>query len=75
MAAPVPVTVPPGYLYTVAEAAVLLRRSRSRIYELIRSGRLYTVKEGNSRLVPEQAIHEFIQLLIRESGVDCGQAS
>ncbi|WP_433797654.1 helix-turn-helix domain-containing protein [Actinoplanes sp. CA-252034] len=45
----------------------LLSLSRSVIYELIRSGRLRTVKEGRTRLVPESAITEYVSLLERES--------
>ncbi|XLD92466.1 helix-turn-helix domain-containing protein [Polymorphospora sp. A560] len=45
----------------------LLSLSRSVIYELIRSGRLRTVKEGRTRLVPHSAIVEYVTLLERES--------
>jgi excisionase family DNA binding protein len=44
-----------------------LSLSRSVIYELIRSGRLRTVKQGRTRLVPESAITEYVALLERES--------
>ncbi|MFI6073228.1 excisionase family DNA-binding protein [Actinoplanes sp. NPDC051343] len=53
-------------LYTVREAAEQLNLSRSQIYELIRSGRLRTVKEGRARRVPA-AIDAYVGLLIRES--------
>ena len=59
---------PPRALYKVAEVVVLLNLSRSQIYELIRSGRLRTVTEGRSRLVPASAIDEYIQLLLGEAG-------
>jgi hypothetical protein len=36
----------PAVLYTIDEAALALRLSRSALYELIRSGRLRTVKSG-----------------------------
>ena len=42
----------PAVLYRVDEAADALRLSRSLLYELIRSGRLRTVKAGRRRLVP-----------------------
>ena len=54
-------------LYRVTEAAEALRLSRSVIFDLIRTGRLRSVKEGRVRLVPKRAIHEYIELLERES--------
>jgi excisionase family DNA binding protein len=50
-------------LYTVGEAAEALRLSRSVIYELIRSGRLRTVKQGRRRLVPVHALDEYVASL------------
>ncbi|GAB3917578.1 hypothetical protein GCM10011575_31360 [Microlunatus endophyticus] len=50
-------------LYTVGEAAEALRLSRSVIYELIRSGRLRTVKQGRRRLVPVHALDEYVESL------------
>ncbi len=54
-------------LYRIPEAMRQLSLSRTVIYELIRSGRLRTVKEGRTRLVPESAITEYVSLLERES--------
>lgn len=54
-------------LYRVEEAAEALRMSKSRIYELIRSGRLRTVKEGRARLVPITALAEYVALLEGEA--------
>ena len=53
-------------LYRVEEAAAALRLSRWTVYELIRSGRLRTVKQGNRRLVPVAALHEYVALLESE---------
>lgn len=66
---PAPGTPPaPGkQLYRVTDAMEILSLSRSRIYELIRSGRLRTVKEGRTRLVPASAITDYIALLEREA--------
>ena len=50
-------------LYSVVEAAEALRLSRSMIYELIRSGRLQTVKQGRRRLVPVDALAEYVSSL------------
>jgi excisionase family DNA binding protein len=53
----------PAVLYTVDEAADALRLSRSAIYELIRSGRLRSVKSGRRRLVPVAALSEYVAAL------------
>ena len=50
-------------LYGVDEAATALRLSRSLIYELIRSGRLRSVKQGRRRLVPVSALEEYVASL------------
>jgi excisionase family DNA binding protein len=41
--------------------------SRTVLYELMRAGRLRSVKEGRTRLIPESAIREYIALLEREA--------
>ncbi|MFC0546647.1 helix-turn-helix domain-containing protein [Kutzneria chonburiensis] len=71
----VPVAVPVRHLYRIPEAMVLLSMGRSAIYEQIRAGRLKTVKQGTSRLVPAAAINAYVELLMRESGVEFDQAS
>ena len=53
----------PPVLYRVDEAATALRLSRSLLYELIRSGRLRTVKVGSRRLVPVEALTECVAML------------
>jgi excisionase family DNA binding protein len=45
----------------------LLSMSRSVSYELIRSGRLRSVKQGRTRLIPENAISDYVALLERET--------
>ena len=50
-------------LYRVEEAAAALRLSRSVVYELIRSGQLRTVKAGRRRLVPVEALAEYVARL------------
>jgi excisionase family DNA binding protein len=54
-------------LYRVTDAMVVLSMSRSAIYEQIRSGRLRSVTQGRSRLIPAAAIVEYIALLEREA--------
>jgi excisionase family DNA binding protein len=44
----------------------MLSMSRCAIYELIRSGRLRSVKEGRSRRIPATAIADYVALLERE---------
>ncbi|MFB7977178.1 helix-turn-helix domain-containing protein [Streptomyces vinaceus] len=57
-------------LYRVAEATTVLRLSRTVIYELIRAGRLRTVTEGRTRLVPASAIADYVALLESEAGAE-----
>jgi len=55
-------------LLNVDEAAEALRLSRSLLYELIRSGRLRTVKAGRRRLVPVSALGEYVVSLSEACG-------
>jgi excisionase family DNA binding protein len=57
----------PKALYRIPEAMRLLSLSRSVIYNQIRSGRLRSVKEGSSRLIPADAIADYIALLEAEA--------
>lgn len=50
--------------YRVEEAAEALRVSRTHMYELIRSGRLRSVKVGSRRLVPLVALDEYLAALM-----------
>ena len=68
---PIPVRV----LYDVPEAMVKLNLSRTQIYELIRSRRLVTVTQGRRRLVPAEAIAEYVALLLREAQTGHGHAA
>ena len=54
-------------LYRVADAMQLLSLSRSVIYEQIRTGRLKSVTQGRTRLIPAVAIDDYIVLLQREA--------
>jgi excisionase family DNA binding protein len=54
-------------LYEVTDAMRMLRLSKTVIYELIRSGRLRSVKQGRARRIPAAAIRDYIALLERES--------
>ena len=62
---------PDRMLYRVEEAAVVLALSRHRLYELIRSGELSTVKIGNLRRVPVQSMVAYVDgLMTHERGRD-----
>jgi excisionase family DNA binding protein len=54
-------------LYRVPQAMRILSLRRSTIYELIRSGRLRSVREGRARLIPASAIAEYVALLKNEA--------
>ncbi|MGR8009230.1 helix-turn-helix domain-containing protein [Streptomyces hypolithicus] len=54
-------------LHRVEAAAELLDIKRSTAYDLIRQGRLRTVRVGRRRLVPTEYIEEFVELLKREA--------
>jgi len=52
---------------TVDEAAERLRVSRWTLYNLIRSNQLRTVKIGRRRLVPANALAEYLDQLTEEA--------
>jgi len=54
-------------LYKVPDAMRMLNLSRTVIFELLRSGRLRSVKQGRTRLIPASAIQDYIALLEREA--------
>jgi excisionase family DNA binding protein len=56
----------PPHLIRVETAAQLLNIGRSTTYDLIRSGRLRSVKIGRRRLIPRTAIAEAIAALADE---------
>ena len=55
-------------LYRVADVVRLLNMSRSEVFDLLRSRRLRSVKEGRVRLIPAAALREYVMLLEREAG-------
>lgn len=59
--------LPAPALYRIPDAMLTLRMSRTVIYDLIRAGRLRTVKEGRARRIPASAIAEYVALLEREA--------
>ncbi|MEE1773241.1 helix-turn-helix domain-containing protein [Streptomyces sp. JV185] len=51
----------------VPEAMAALKLSRSKIYDLIRSGALPSYTEGRARRIPLDALHTYMQHRIQES--------
>lgn len=60
---------PDVQLYKVPDAMRVLSMSRTVIFELMRSGRLRSVKQGRTRLIPASAIREYVALLEKEAEV------
>lgn len=59
--------VPVTLLLTAEEAAYALRVGRSKVYELMRSGALRSVKIGGSRRVSATALAEYVARLERDA--------
>jgi excisionase family DNA binding protein len=70
MSRPLPAATAPCRLYRVPEAMQLLSMSRTVLYEQIRSGRLRSVTQGRTRLIPADAIADYVALLVREAADD-----
>ncbi len=56
-------------LYRVEEVAEVLNVGRTKVFDLIRSGQLASVKVGGSRRVTEQVIDDYIARLCHEGEV------
>ncbi|MEP9358095.1 helix-turn-helix domain-containing protein [Sphingomonas sp. KR3-1] len=50
----------------IADAVTMLGIGRSRIYELMQSGDIETIKLGRSTLIPVDSLHAMIERLRRE---------
>lgn len=64
---PVPAAPPEVVLYTVPDVVRVLNLSRSVVFELLRTGRLRSVKEGRSRRIPASAVRDYLALLEQEA--------
>jgi excisionase family DNA binding protein len=53
-------------IYTVEEAAQMLKISRWKIFDLIRTNQLHSVKIGGLRRIPHTAIEEYLIQLMTE---------
>lgn len=54
-------------LYTIEETRVMLRLGKTKIFDLLRNGRLRSVREGRAHRIPPSAIADYIALLEREA--------
>jgi len=48
--------------YKPSDAAALLGIGRNRVFELLKSGELASVKYGRTRLIPRKAIERFLDI-------------
>lgn len=58
---------PDVLLYKVSDAMRILNMSKWAIYEQIRRGRLRSVCQGRARLIPADALRDYVELLAREA--------
>lgn len=56
----------PRVLLSVEEAADRLTFSRTRVYALIKSGDIDSVKVGRLRRIPDDAVREYVKRLLTE---------
>ena len=63
-------TPAPKLLYDVHEVAGMLGLGRSKLYGYLLRGELRSVKLGRRRLVPIEAVHEFVRTLQAEAESD-----
>lgn len=61
-------TIASTELLTVPEVMARLKFSRGKVYELIRTKRLVSFKEGKSRRIPESALRAYISARLEEAG-------
>jgi excisionase family DNA binding protein len=54
-------------LYRPKEAAMVLGIGRSKVYDLMRSGRLDSCKDGGARLIPAASLRAYVDLLLTET--------
>lgn len=57
----------PWLMYTPEEVAEALRVGRSKVYDLMRSGQLRSVKIGGSRRVPATVLASYVAMLAEEA--------
>ncbi|MEV0446004.1 helix-turn-helix domain-containing protein [Streptomyces spectabilis] len=60
-------TTAPVALLTVPEVMARLHYGRSKVYDLIRSKRLVSIKEGACRRIPESALQDYVRARLDEA--------
>lgn len=55
-------------LLTVAEVCVLLRRSKARVYEMVRMHEIGHLRDGRNILIPREALDEWVRKKRRQTG-------
>lgn len=60
---------PRPILLTPTQAAALLGIGRTKVYELITSGRLFSLRIDSSRRVPRASVDAFVAALVDEADV------
>ena len=55
----------PAMLFAITEAATILGIGRTNVYTLLKQGQLRSVKIGGRRLIPRQALEQFVHDLQR----------
>lgn len=63
---------PVPLLLSVEEGAAQLRIGRSRMFELIRLGKVLSVKVGGSRRIPYDSLKAYVDQLVTEQASDAG---
>lgn len=66
---------PPRVLLSVEEAAEQLSLSRTRLYALIKTGDIESVRVGRLRRVPADALLHFVARLVAEQSAKHGHAA
>ena len=56
-------------MFTVPEAAVLMRLGRRTVWRMVASGEIESVKMGRSRRIPRQAVADYQDRLRKAAGV------
>ncbi|GAA2819041.1 helix-turn-helix domain-containing protein [Saccharopolyspora taberi] len=67
---PEPRTMPERTLLTVQEAADRLRIGRTKVYALVKSGEIESVRIGRLRRVPVSAIDDYAARLVAEQAAE-----
>lgn len=55
------------HVLTVPEAMAALQLSRSKIYDLMRTGQLASLTAGRTRRIPAEAVQDFIRRNTKET--------